>query len=101
MIWWTGHAPWEFEFSFLGSLTYAFLESEPSAISSPRLRLGFPSHTVEYELKESTLVVWGFQVKMEETVRARDAAERTVEALKDELAEMLDLQRLLTSATQR
>ena len=25
MIWWTGLAPWEFEFPFPGSLTFAFL----------------------------------------------------------------------------
>ena len=25
MIWWTGLAPWEFEFLFPGSLTYTFL----------------------------------------------------------------------------
>ena len=27
MIWWTGLAPWEFEFPFPGSLTYTFLGS--------------------------------------------------------------------------
>ena len=28
MIWWTGLAPWEFEFSFPGSLTFTFLGTE-------------------------------------------------------------------------
>ena len=33
MIWWTGLAPWEFEFSFSGSLTSTFLRAGLFAIS--------------------------------------------------------------------
>ena len=42
MIWWTGLAPWKFEFPFLGSLISTFLV--PTAKFDPRRKLPTPMH---------------------------------------------------------
>ena len=48
MIWWTGLAPWEFEFRFPGSLTSTFLGTgehrQPHGIIRGPLLLGIPLH---------------------------------------------------------
>ena len=41
MIWWTGLAPWEFEFSFAGSLISAFLWSGGRSLEEVRQGEGF------------------------------------------------------------
>ena len=39
MLWWTGLAPWEFEFPFPGSLIYTFLTRDPKP-QTPNSTLG-------------------------------------------------------------
>ena len=54
LIWWTGLAPWEFDFSFQGSLTSTFLEGIVHLVPLPSLCFILYTCASRYRLVSST-----------------------------------------------
>ena len=61
MVWWTGLAPWEFEFPFPGSLTSTFLMNILRASCPPTPTAPTANATLVYYKKATVSPEWGRQ----------------------------------------
>jgi len=85
MIWWTGLAPWKFEFPFPGSLTSTFLRPLDAKLALPTFKI--PSHHSTVHFSGAALDFSGINTRLHSRYPLRnqhstDGAERNGMLLK-------------------